>query len=112
MNARKTIALPILALAIAGFASAVSAQGLTHSEVRQQLIQAEEDGSQFVTDASYPDVSPVFAHQVAQQKLRTQSTGGSMAGSSEAGTPRATTHSESKSDCVGPLGFCTPYFGS
>ncbi|SMG48691.1 DUF4148 domain-containing protein [Paraburkholderia susongensis] len=112
MNTREIIALPFLALAIAGFASAASAQGLTRAEVRQQLIQAEGNGSPFVTDTSYPDVSPVFAQQVAQQKLRDQSTGGATAGASEAGAQRVTTHSAKKSDCVGPVSFCTPYFGS
>ncbi|QBR03740.1 DUF4148 domain-containing protein [Paraburkholderia pallida] len=112
MNTRKAIVLPFLVLAIAGFTSAVSAQGLTRAEVRHELIQAEENGSQFVTDASYPDVSPVFAQQVAQQKFRDQSTGGVVAGNSEAGTQRATARSGSKSDCVGPVSFCTPYFGS
>jgi len=112
MKARAAIALPFLALAFAGFASAASAQGLTRAEVRQQLVQAEENGSQFVTDASYPDVSPVFAQQVAQQSQRAHGTGGTAAGTSEAGAPRAATHAVLNSGCVGPVSFCTPYFGS
>ena len=108
MKARNAITLPFLALAFAAFSSAASAQGLTRAEVRQQLVQAEENGSQFVTNASYPDVSPVFAQQVAQQKQREYGSGGT----SEAGAPRAATHAVLKPGCVGPVSYCTPYFGS
>ena len=112
MKARNAIALPFLALAFAAFSSAASAQGLTRAEVRQQLVQAEENGSQFVTNASYPDVSPVFAQQVAQQSQRAHGTGGTAAGTSEAGAPRAATHAVLKPGCVGLVSYCTPYFGS
>ena len=108
MKSRNAIALPFLALAFAGFVSAASAQALTRAEVHKQPVQAEKDGSQFVTDPSYPDVSPVSA----QQKQRAHSTGGTAAGTSEAGAPRAATHAGLMSGCVGPVSFCTPYFGS
>ena len=112
MKTRSTLTLSFLTLAFAGFATAASAQGLTRAEVRQQLIQAEESGSQFVTDASYPDVSPVFAQQVAQQKLHTQSIGGMAVGTTAAGAPHTVTYVETNPGCVGPVSFCTPYFGS
>jgi hypothetical protein len=112
MNTRRAIALSLLALASSGFASAASAQELTRAEVRQQLIQAEENGSRLVTDTSYPDVNPIFAQQVARQKQRSESVGGVTAGTSSAGAPRAVVQPGSKSECVGPVSFCTPYFGS
>ncbi len=37
--------------------------------VYRELIEAQQNGLDYVTDASYPDVSPVFAHQVEQHKL-------------------------------------------
>jgi phosphoenolpyruvate synthase/pyruvate phosphate dikinase len=40
--------------------STAFAQGLTRAEVRQQLVEAQQNGSEYVTDASYPDVSPAF----------------------------------------------------
>lgn len=111
MNAHHAVAVSLLALASAGLASVACAQGLTRAEVHEQLIQAEQNGLQFVTDTSYPEVSPVFAQQVARQKMQAESTGGRTAGSSEAGAP--VMHAPMPAaDCVGPVGYCTPYFGN
>ncbi|QGZ66489.1 DUF4148 domain-containing protein [Paraburkholderia acidisoli] len=105
MNLRHTLIASFAALACFAAASA-SAQGLTRAEVRQQLIEAEANGSQFVTDTSYPDVSPVFAQQVAHAKAATppDAMGAAMQGSSDAGAPRM-------SQCVGPQSFCNLYSG-
>ena len=67
MKIRHAITAAFIALASVGAVTAASAQGLTRAEVQQQLIQAEENGSRFVSDTSYPDVSPVFAQQFAHQ---------------------------------------------
>jgi hypothetical protein len=102
----------LLALTCASFASAASAQSLTRAEVRQQLIEAEANGSQFVTDASYPDVSPVFAQQVAHAK-QAEGYGPATSGSSAAGgVPPAHASHNAPGACVGPVSFCTLYFGS
>jgi Domain of unknown function (DUF4148) len=50
--------LSIVLLASAGIVSNGSAQEKTRAQARQELIQAEVDGSGFVTDASYPDIAP------------------------------------------------------
>lgn len=90
-------------------ATTASAQEKTRAEVRQELIDAENNGSRLVADASYPDVSRVYQQQVAQL-AETHDTGNGPgtgnAGSSASGSNTA------KDDCVGPAGFCTPYFGS
>jgi hypothetical protein len=93
-----------------GAVTQASAQGLTRAEVRQQLIEAENNGSRFVTDTSYPDVSPVFAQQVAAQHQQEQQPrvaqsgmGMPMPGTSESGAPQK---------CVGPASFCNIYQGS
>jgi hypothetical protein len=113
MRTRQSISAALLALACVGFASAASAQGLTRAEVRQQLIEAEANGSQFVTDASYPEVSPVYQQQVAQMKQQNESYGATASGSSASGGPAVLpVHPTAPQACVGPADFCMPYFGS
>ncbi|HKT99669.1 MAG TPA: DUF4148 domain-containing protein [Paraburkholderia sp.] len=95
-----------VAAASVGAVASVSAQGLTRAQVRQQLIDAEANGSRFVTDTSYPDVSPVFANQVAHSAAQRAESGMGMpaAGTSESGAPHMA--------CVGPVSFCNIYAGS
>ncbi|MGF6597974.1 hypothetical protein P3T23_002691 [Paraburkholderia sp. GAS448] len=117
MNSKFTIALSMFLLASAGIATSASAQEKTRAEVRQELIQAENNGSRFVTETSYPDVNPVFVQQAAHQKQQNDSGYGSgMSGSSAAGQRVATRVAGNTGSpataCVGPAGFCTPYFGS
>ncbi|MPW23344.1 DUF4148 domain-containing protein [Paraburkholderia sp. CNPSo 3157] len=93
-------------IALAGAVTNASAQEKTRAEVRQELIQAENNGSRFVTDTSYPEINPVFAEQVAHLQTKNDSgAGADMPGTSETGHHSATT-------CVGPVAFCSPYFGS
>jgi hypothetical protein len=119
MNKRCVLGLSMILLASTGIASNASAQEKTRAEVRQELIQAENNGLRFVTDTSYPDVNPIFAQQAAQLKQQSESgTGADMSGSSAAGQSEAagkvgTGQSRSAIPaCVGPVSFCTPYFGS
>jgi lysylphosphatidylglycerol synthetase-like protein (DUF2156 family) len=109
MNKLFVLGLSMILLASAGIASnASAAQGKTRAEVRQELIQAENNGLRFVTDTSYPDVNPIFAQQVARLKQQSESGAGSdMSGSSAAGIGQS--HA-AMSSCVGPVSFCTPYF--
>jgi hypothetical protein len=93
--------------------SSTFAQAITRADVTQQLVQAEQNGSQFVTEASYPDVSPIYSSQVA--RLRSQGNhdvGGMAAGTSASGLPVAMTGSTAPRVCVGPLSFCNLYAGS
>jgi hypothetical protein len=60
-------------VSIAVFASALAssslfAAGKTSTQVYQELIDAQQNGLNYVTDTSYPDVRPSFTAQVAQQK--------------------------------------------
>ena len=119
MNKHYVLGLSMILLASAGIASNASAQEKTRAEVRQELIQAENNGLRFVTDTSYPDVNPIFAQQVARLKQQSESgTGADMSGSSAAGQREAAGKAgtgQSRSvipACVGPVSFCTPYFGS
>lgn len=65
----KVLAIAIVAIATIASANAF-AQTKTRAEVYQELIQAQKDGRDFVTDTSYPDVNPLFAHQLEEQQTR------------------------------------------
>ncbi|CAB3761075.1 DUF4148 domain-containing protein [Paraburkholderia solisilvae] len=61
----------MFAMALAALSSAnVFAQGKTRAEVYQELVQAQQNGLDFVTDASYPDVSPLYQNTVAYLKQK------------------------------------------
>ncbi|REG49596.1 uncharacterized protein DUF4148 [Paraburkholderia sp. BL6669N2] len=58
---------------IAIFASALASASLfaeskTRAQVYQELIDAQQNGLNYVTDTSYPDVHPSFTAQVARRK--------------------------------------------
>src|ERR1700730_19023860 len=85
-----------LALAISYTALTANAwsQGKTRAEVRQELIDAQNNGLNFVTDASYPDVSPIYQQQVERLKMQHSGSGPATSGTSDAGkrlmSPRTT----------------------
>ncbi|WP_109482680.1 DUF4148 domain-containing protein [Paraburkholderia sp. C35] len=107
------LTVSIAAIASTAFASSAFAQEKTRAEVRQELIQAEQNGSQFVTDTSYPDVAPIYQQQVAHQQAAQQSEGAGMSGSHASGTRMPVTGaSTNMSSCVGPVSYCSVYFGS
>ena len=64
----KKIAFAALSLVVFAASSSVFAEGKTRAQVYQELIEAQQNGLDYITDASYPDVSPVFARQVEQHK--------------------------------------------
>jgi hypothetical protein len=100
------LGLSVVLLASAGIVSNASAQEKTRAQVRQELIQAEVDGSGFVTDASYSGIAPVLAQQAARLKPQYESeTGTEMSGSSAVGR-------RSMPARTGPITFCTPFCGS
>ncbi|AXF22615.1 hypothetical protein CUJ89_19015 [Burkholderia pyrrocinia] len=114
MNTHWLVAATVAAISLAGVAAQASAQELTRAQVRQQLIDAENNGLRFVTDTSYPDVSPLFQRQVEQMPRRQASTavGSDPAVSSEAGKRATMSPRQRAAACVGPASFCTIYFGS
>ena len=67
----KILSVAVLFLATIASAHAF-AQTKTRAQVFQELIQAQQDGRDFVTDTSYPDVNPIFAHQLEQQQQQQQ----------------------------------------
>jgi hypothetical protein len=107
------VAMSVAVLASSGVFSNAFAQEKSRAEVRQELIQAENNGSRFVTDASYPDVSPVFAQQVAHLKQQdTSGVGSDTSGTSAGGQHKGMNSNTTGEACVGPVDFCTPFFGS
>lgn len=107
------IALSFVALASASAFTNASAQEKTRAEVRQELIQAENNGSRLVTDTSYPDVNPIFAQQLKHQQQQQEQTQGAVgaqtAGTSSSGMRMGT---DAMTECVGPVSYCSVYFGS
>jgi hypothetical protein len=107
----KTLALLTLSAA-ALISTSAFAQGLTRAEVRQQLVEAQQNGSEYVTDASYPDVSPAYQSRFAKQQQNTNAYGGVATGSSASAPRVPMTGSQSREACVGPVSFCNIYSGS
>jgi hypothetical protein len=107
----KILALLTVSAAVLVSSSAF-AQGLTRAEVRQQLVEAQQNGSEYVTDASYPDVSPAFQNQLAHRQQNANAYGGVSAGSSVSAPRVPMTGTQSHEACVGPVSFCNIYAGS
>ncbi|MEM5364966.1 DUF4148 domain-containing protein [Paraburkholderia azotifigens] len=64
--------LALLAVSVAALGSTnVFAQGKTRAQVYQELIEAQQNGLNYITDASYPEVSPAFEGTVAYLKKQT-----------------------------------------
>jgi hypothetical protein len=88
----KTLTVAVIFLATIASASAF-AQSKTRAQVYQELIQAQQDGRDFVTDTSYPDVNPIFTHQLEQQqqaRLAQNQTTNAVTNSTAINTPSAT----------------------
>jgi len=117
MIKHRVLGLATVLLASTGIASNASAQEKTRAEFRQDLVQSEDNGLRFVTDASYPDVAPSLVPQVARlQRQGEGGMGGDMSGTSAASTGAAGGRVDqgpiAAPACVGPVSFCTLYFGS
>lgn len=116
MKLNIAITLSMILLASTGAVTQASAQEKTRAEVRQELVQAEANGSRLVTDTSYPEINPIFSQQAARLKMSTSGEGPAMSGSTAAGQRSSTTPTHSAdaamTPCVGPASFCSPYFGS
>ncbi|WP_420956326.1 DUF4148 domain-containing protein [Burkholderia gladioli] len=88
------------------------AEGLSRAQVRQQLIEAEQNGSLNYTDASYPEVSPVFRQAIASGAAATSAYGSAMSAKTEGGHRAIALTAGMPSACVGPASFCNIYAGS
>ncbi|MDR5739212.1 MULTISPECIES: DUF4148 domain-containing protein [unclassified Caballeronia] len=104
-----------LALAASAFAApalsfAQSSGPLTRAEVRADLVRVEQAGYNpaLASDPHYPDDI-----QAAEAKVAAEQTGGGFGGVQQQRTSSgAPARMSMKGTCVGPAGFCTPYFGS
>ena len=63
----KKFAMVAISLAVLA-SSGAFAQDKTRAEVYQELIEAQQNGLNYVTETSYPDVNPIYAAQVARMK--------------------------------------------
>ena len=61
----KKLAIAAMSLSVL-MSSGAFAQSRTRAEVYQELIEAQQNGLNYVTDTSYRDVNPIFAAQVAR----------------------------------------------
>ncbi|EDZ97838.1 conserved hypothetical protein [Burkholderia sp. H160] len=64
----KKLSFVALSFIVLAASSSVFAQAKTRAQVYQELIEAQQNGLDYISETSYPDVSPVFARQVAQHK--------------------------------------------
>ena len=111
---KRTLIFSLIFAAAAGISVNAQAQEKTRAQVRQELIEAERNGLNFVSDTSYPDVAPIFEQQAAQLKQQNSDSGMGVAttGTSDAGHIKRKTPPSDPSACVGPVSFCTLYSGS
>jgi len=65
----KKIAMLTLSLVVLASSNAF-AQEKTRAQVYQELVTAEQNGSNLVTDESYPDISPVYTQEALQLQAR------------------------------------------
>lgn len=63
----KVFAMLAISLAVLSSSSAF-AQSKTRAQVYQELIDAQQNGLNYVTDTSYPEVNPIYTAQVARMK--------------------------------------------
>jgi hypothetical protein len=64
----KKIAFAALSVVVLVASSSTFAAGKTRAEVYQELIEAQQNGLDYISDTSYPEVNPLFAQQVQQRK--------------------------------------------
>jgi Domain of unknown function (DUF4148) len=112
MTKPTAIALMISLVSIAGTCNVASAQEKTRAQVQQELIETENNGMDFVSNASYPDVATIYKDQVVQRKAAPDSgTGAAANTASEAGRADVASRKTDASSCVGPVTFCSTFFG-
>ena len=110
---KRIVIFSLMLCAGAGIAANTPAQEKTPEQVRQELIEAESNGLNSVTDASSPDVAPISEEQAAglKQEQDNGGTGAEMTGRSDAGHIKRKTSPSDPPACVGQVSFCNLYFG-
>lgn len=109
------LASPALAFAQSTQAAQADTAPVTRAQVRAELARLEQAGYNVASgeDANYPAniqqaEAKVAATADTQEEKATSAVGGvAPGGSSEAGAPV-----RMPAQCVGPVGFCDPFFGS
>ncbi|CAB3746271.1 DUF4148 domain-containing protein [Paraburkholderia solisilvae] len=125
----KTLATLLVAAAavtvpVLSFAQSAN-QGLTRAQVRAELVQLEQSGSNpyAAGDAQYPAAFQVAEANVAAEQgaanpasaANAAQAADSVGGMSEYGrtdSGKPVTHAKPAQQCVGPVSFCNIYFGS
>jgi hypothetical protein len=115
-----TLALGAIATPVLSFAQ-TSYGPVTRAEVRAELQRLEQAGYNPSSgdESNYPaDIQAAEAKVAAEDGARasaatagsaTDAVGGRRAGTSMSGSPMG--KPQSGTQCVGPVDFCTPYFG-
>ncbi|WP_424066085.1 DUF4148 domain-containing protein [Paraburkholderia sp.] len=102
-----------------------SNQPVTRAEVRADLVRVEQAGYSPSNgeDATYPAQIQAAEAKVAEQEgaqmpnasatpgVETTAVGAMTSGSSASGTRQPMTGKTKDAACVGPVSFCTPFFG-
>ncbi|MGY6156284.1 DUF4148 domain-containing protein [Paraburkholderia graminis] len=104
------LAVAASALAAPALSFAQSSEPVTRAEVRADLVRLEHAGykSALASDAYYPNDI-----QAAEAKVAAQQGSGGFGGAQQRTSSGAPARmSMTTSTCVGPAGFCSPYFGS
>jgi type II secretory pathway pseudopilin PulG len=119
-----TIAKVLVSLAVVAAPAFAFAQGqnepLTRAQVKAELVQLEQAGYSPASgdDSNYPmDIQAAEAKVAAQQNMNetNQAYGGTHSGAAASGSMQRNSWSAGKAGantCVGPAGFCNPFFGS
>jgi len=110
---KRIVIVSLMFCAAVGIATSAPAQEKTREQVRQELIEAESNGLNSVTDASSTDVAPISEEQAAGLKQQKDygGTGAEMTGRSDAGHIKRKTSPSAPPACVGPVSFCDIFFG-
>jgi hypothetical protein len=61
-------AISILLVTLAS--SSAFAQSKTRAEVYQELVEAQNNGLNYITETSYPDINPIYAKVVEQMQQK------------------------------------------
>ncbi|WP_248324721.1 MULTISPECIES: DUF4148 domain-containing protein [unclassified Caballeronia] len=103
------LAVAASALAAPALSFAQSSDPVTRADVRADLVRVEQAGYNpaLASDPHYPDDIQAAEAKVAAEQAST-AYGGAQQRTSSGGPARVSM----TSTCVGPAGFCTPYFGS
>ncbi len=112
-----SFAITLGALVGPALCSAQSTAPVTRAEVRADLIRWEQAGyaPALGNDPHYPADAQAAEARIAaadNTRLTHDAVGGTSLSGTSASGARVHTRPATSSPCVGPVSFCTPYFGS